>query len=238
MSDWTAPEYATLSSPWIGAGRQFPVEKVSPLGISRHYKKGEIIIQAGQSVNHLFYLKNGRVKTVSIHYSGQKKTIWYIEAGCIFGETPLFNNKPCDYYFEATADCEVVLFAKEIVLNALLVNHPEATLSVVASLARKVHFLSTQLEDCLYHKPIIRITKLIHLMSQEQKNTGNKEMMPLPVTQQDIADILGIHRVTVNQAVRFLKNEGILEAQTHHIIVKDPEKLQILTLKPDEPADR
>jgi CRP-like cAMP-binding protein len=236
MADWTSPEYAVLSSPWIGAGRQFPFEKVGHLGIFRRYMKGEQIIQAGQCVNHLFYLKSGRVKTVSIHHSGQKKTIWYIEAGCLFGETPLFNDKPCDYYFEAVVNCEVLLFTKEIVLTNLLVSCPEAALSVVASLARKVHFLSTQVEDCLYRKPVIRVAKLIYLIYQEQKRSGNKETSPLPITQEDIADVLGLHRVTVNQAVRFMKSGGILKSKTHHIVVKDLEQLHRLALEQSEPA--
>lgn len=229
MSDSTfesGTEHDVLSSPWICAGETVSWEPVLHHGVLREYRKNEVIIQAGQVMESLGYLKNGLVKTVAPETGGQEKLIWFMEAGCVLGETPLFNKKPCAYYFQAVQPSQVYWFSKQTVQSVILAKHPEITYSLLAILARKVHVLSTQVEDQVYLKPAVRVAKLIYLFYERKKTTGWKEYPSLPVTQEDIANLLGLHRVTVNQVLQTLRSCGILADQTHRIIVRDPEMLK------------
>ena len=218
--------YDMLSSPWICAGEAVSWEGVLQHGVLREYRKNDIIIQAGQELEALAYLKDGVVKTVAPEESGQEKIIWYIESGCVLGETPLFNNKPCAYYFQAVEDCRVYWFSKSTVYGVILVKYPEITRSLLSIMARKVHVLSTQVEDQVFLKPMARVAKVIYLFYSKKKETGWKEYPSLPVSQEDIANLLGLHRVTVNQALQAMRNSGILENNTHRIIVRDVELLK------------
>ena len=76
-------------------------------------------------------------------------------------------------------------------------------------------------------KPLARVAKLIYLFYGNKKETGWKEYPSLPVSQEDIANLLGLHRVTVNQALQSLRTSGVLENNTHRIIVRNPELLRI-----------
>ena len=215
-----------LSSPWICSGEDVSWDGVLQFGILKEYRKNEIIIRSGQTLEALAFLKNGVVKTVAPEEGGQEKIIWFIEAGCVLGETPLLNSKPCAYYFQAVEDCQIYWFSKAVLFGVILVKYPEITKSLLSILARKVHVLSTQVEDQVFLKPMPRVAKVIYLFYWKKKETGWKEYPSLPVSQEDIANLLGLHRVTVNQVLQSMKNSGILENNTHRIIVKDLDLLK------------
>lgn len=220
----TSSEFAILSLPWIKAAAPSPWEDVLALAVRRTYRKNEFVIHSGQILEHLYYLRSGELKTLAVRSDGQQKTLWFLAAGSVFGETPLFNRKPCAYLFQAVTDCEVYMFSRET-LNGLFTRNPDVALSLITTLTRKVHILSCQIEDSLFCKPVIRVAKLIYLLYQTKQKAGSDS---LPITQEDIAAVLGLHRVTVNQSVRALKLDGILDIKNHHIVVKSVEKLQAL----------
>ncbi len=220
----STPEFALLSLPWINSPDPSPWENILELASRRNYRKNELIIRSGQILEHLYYLRNGEIKTLAVSDDGQQKTVWFLAAACLFGETPLFNRKPCAYFFQAVTDCEVYLFARET-LHELFARNPAAALSLVTTLTRKVHILSCQIEDSLFCKPVGRVAKLIYLLYQTKQKAGNNS---LPITQEDIAAVLGLHRVTVNQAIRIMKHEEILGIRNHQIFVRDVNKLSIL----------
>lgn len=219
-------KYDMMSSLWICSGEAVAWEGVLKYGVLKEYKKNEIIIQAGQTLEALAYLKNGVVKTVATEESGLEKIIWFIEAGGVMGETPLFNKKPCAYYFQAVQDCQVYWFSKAVLFTVILVKHPEIAKSLLTIMARKVHVLSTQVEDQFFLKSMARVAKLIYLFYRGNNEPSSKEHHLLHVTQEDIASLLGLHRVTVNQALQIMRSNGIIEVKKHRIIVLDLELLK------------
>lgn len=219
--DECSTKFELLGSPWIYTSPHAEWNTPAIHGIVKKFKKKEIIIHSGEQIDCIYYLNKGRIKTVATSPSGSQKILWYIEAGCIFGETAFFNQKPCDYNFLAITDCEVYIFPKDIIIQEIIPKSPDLTLSIIRTLSRKVHILSTQVEDCVFSKPLIRVAKLIYLLYQGHILIDNKETSTIPLTQEDIASTLGMHRVTVNQVLKHLKGLQALEDHTHLIIVKD-----------------
>lgn len=211
-----------LSSPWLSANSREIWEPVIGYGQRKLYKKRAAIIQPGDTLQYLYYLRAGRVRMTASDSSGHQKTMWFISDGYIFGETPLFNLKPCAYSFMAETDCETYIFNRDTLLKNIIPHHPTIVLSLLNSMARKIHVLSTQVEDLVFFKPVNRVARLIFLMHQSKETSdGKKSYAPLPVTQEEIAEILGLHRVTINNAIKQLKHQGIIETNTHQIIIKD-----------------
>jgi len=227
MKDKVNGAQELLSSPWICTGTEVCWETVLPLATLREYRKNETIIQAGQTLQALGLLKSGVAKTVAVDVTGNEKIMWFMEAVCVMGETPLINDKPCAYYFQAVERCQVYWFSKEVLFGMILPKYPEITKALLAIMARKIHILSTQTEEQAFLKPLVRVAKVIYLFYGNKKETGWKEYPLLPVSQKEIANLLGLHRVTVNQALQNLRMSGVLENNTHRIIVRDPELLRV-----------
>ena len=97
---------------------------------------------------------------------------------------------------------------------------PMIGIGIITMLSKKVHILSTQIEDFAFNKPIVRVAKLIYLLHQRNAIAEHRQTGSIPFKQEDIGSILGIHRVTVNQALKRLKHIGALE-DNNLIIVKD-----------------
>ncbi len=215
-----------LGSPWIYTVQKDGWDNALLKSTVCLYKKKDFIIQSGEIIECLYYLKKGRIKTVAVSPSGQQKIMWYINASCIFGETPFFNQKPCDYNFVAVTDCEIHILSKDILFQEVIPKYPELVISLLTTMSLKIHILSTQVEDLAFNKPIIRVAKLLYQFYQGNNLKIKKGTAVIPITQEDIAGILGIHRVTVNQIIRYLKEIQALEDNTHLIIVKNIKKLQ------------
>jgi len=215
-----------LASPWIRIDPNIDWDHILTTSNVRVCKKGDVIINAGDSIESLYFLKSGRIKTIAISSSGNQKIMWYIDHDCFFGETPFFNHKTCDYIFVADTECEIYIFPREIVQKEIIPNHSDITLSIIETLARKVHILSTQVEDFTFSKAIIRIAKVIYFLYEGYALKEKKVPMKIPLTQEIIAEMVGIHRVTVNQVLKQFKSQQILEEHSHLIIIKNLEKLK------------
>ena len=71
---------------------------------------------------------------------------------------------------------------------------------------------------------VVNVSKFILQLYREH---GNKLTFNIVYNQQDIADILGVHRTTVARAIRKLKEEGILtKIARYEVIIKDIEMLK------------
>lgn len=203
-----------LCSPWIDSiNTQW--EDVLCLGKRQDLKKGTVIINDGQYINNIYYLRRGEVKMSALNAEGMEKIIWYIQNGSLFGETPFFDKKPCYNVFTSTQDCEVYLFSRECIFNEIIPKYPELAINMLESFANKVRVLSTQVKDITLRRPVTRVCKMLYYLSGPNKKEIFKPQERVKcmkkITQQDLASFIGVHRVTLNNVIADLKDEGIVE---------------------------
>jgi len=220
------------ASPWISSsGREW--EPVLYLANKKEYGKYAIIIDIGDEVNHLYYLKKGQIKMTALSKSGIEQTIWHIDAPNVFGEVPFFHRQPCKFQILATTSCEVYSFNREFVLSELA-NHPQFVNYVLKVLAQKVRILSSRIEDLIFANPVARIAKLLLLLAyQKGAIKGNSCSVELPLTHQELANLTGLHRVTVTNALNKLCDNGTVLKNKDNILIKDLNGLRLLTEQGD-----
>jgi len=80
-----------------------------------------------------------------------------------------------------------------------------------------IHYLSlTSLRDDVGIKMLV--TFFLQLYFEKNKN-NDSNILNVNYTQQDIADILGVHRTTIARALHTLKMMNILEYKSRHEII-------------------
>lgn len=206
-------------SPWLEAS-YFPWEQVLHLGSKKRYTKNCVILGNGEFVKELHYLHRGKVKLVSVNSQGEEKILWYISSGSIFGEVPFVDRNKSYSYFISEEDCIVYTFTRRIVMEKILPNYPDIMMNTLETLTKKVRILTSQINDLTLNTPKIRTYKMLyHLFS----TNNNSELC---ITQQELANLLGIHRVTLNQILVHLKKQGIIQ--------QDSRKKRIIVDKPSE----
>jgi CRP-like cAMP-binding protein len=118
-----------------------------------------------------------------------------------------------------------VLFEKE--LERIFMSNPEAYKYIAHSMARKFRILMMQFCGLLFKDSLGRLCDvLLRLYCQQEKVLENGHIIDIPLTHENIAQLIGCDRVTVTKGLNRLKKEGIIEISQKKILIKKIEKLE------------
>lgn len=193
-----------LWSPWLRPTNS-PWKEILHLGVKKRFKKNSIILGNGQPVNDLYYLHAGEIKLSSVSANGEEKPIWYICSGNIFGEVPYFDKVDCYSVFTSLTDCIIYTFNRQLLTETIIPQYPHIVMNIFETMANKLRIVSSQINDLSLNPPKIRVYKLIYSLALDPNNNI------IHNSQQELADLLGIHRVTLNRILVDLKIKGILQ---------------------------
>jgi CRP-like cAMP-binding protein len=187
-------------------------QAVLHLGKKRRYKKDNLIIGNGELIDQLYYLHSGRVRLSKVMPDGSEKIVWYLDSGNLFGEIAFWDKKPLEGIFVAMEDCLVVAFSRECIRREIMPGHLNLVENMLEGLAHKARVVATQASDITSLKS--RLCKLlIYMVERETEGIpSGKVVCKRSLSQQELAGLLGIHRVTLNHMIAQLKKEGMIEA--------------------------
>jgi CRP-like cAMP-binding protein len=190
-------------------------EKVLHMGVHSSFPKGSRIFDLDDIINGIFYIQKGSVEINLFTIQGPEKVLFIVGKHCIFGEVSGFmDGDSGDATARARTDCELYFFKKEIIEGIIAREHPELLLELVQSLAYKIRMYTVLLKDDLISNQFIRVCKmLVYLLRYQEVDIapGQKAITIQPdITQNDMARLMGIHRVTVTKAASRLKTLGVI----------------------------
>ncbi len=199
-------------SPWISFKDQEieVIEQIKEMGLSKQFKEDGIIINSGEYINGLFLLVSGKVIGSVLSSSGTEKTIFILEPFCFFGETLFFNNSPSNAEIKALKNSEIVFLNSEII-NILESTNKVFIKMLLKSFARKAQLYLEQIKDALYLSPEEKVYKMLSYLAMNDKYYFNNKNTKLKITQEQLANLCGMHRVTVARVCNRLKSKGIIE---------------------------
>lgn len=207
-------------------------EQVLHLGQRRRYSKNTIIGGNGERVDCLQYLYRGRLKLSRINAEGNEKILFYIEKGNLFGEVPFWSGNPMDSTFTAVDNCEVYAFSRCCITEKIMRSYPEMVINLLEGMADKAHVISGQAADLA--SLLSRVSKVLIYVSEREavSLTDTKVVYAKGISQQELASILGVHRVTLNHTIAYLKRQGIIEEMTKTaLVILDYDRLLELAKK-------
>ena len=166
---------------------------------------------------------------------GREKIIFYLQAGAIVGEAPFFDKLPALSSIVAGTNCVLYAFNRETVIQQILPNYPSLTLSLLQSLACKVRMLSNQSVELSLKELPARICRFLYMRIPTDTSGQTDRWVQPALNQQELASLLGVHRVTLNKALRELEKEGILGPYSkNEVCILDRERLKALSRSLDE----
>lgn len=185
------------------------------LGIRRVFPKGSEIIDLVTPVNGVYFVWEGSVEVPLYTEHGPEKVLFYVGPGCIFGEVSCFVGGETDEAsVRARTDCVLYFFSRETLEGVIASQHPQLLIELIRASAYKIRMFSVLLRDSLNSDNFLRVCKmLVYLVRFKELEIapGQKQVSLQPeMTQQDLARLMGLHRVTVTKALSRLKSLGIL----------------------------
>ncbi|HOC45800.1 MAG: Crp/Fnr family transcriptional regulator [Syntrophorhabdaceae bacterium] len=193
----------------------------------RHYPPGGLIYVQGEESRPYFYLiEQGKVKISLLSHDGSEKIIVIQEKNTLFGYAATFDGHP--YFHTATAmeDTELRVVPLDPFLR-LIEKHPNVAFLVIAAFARVTRMLVLQIEDFSFLDAEKRVAHMIYKLACEVgRKTPKGLLIAKKVTQEDLASLAGLSRVSVSLALNHFEDLDILRKKRNMIEVFDIEKLK------------
>ena len=203
---------------------QFPIfenlcpgwENITNLGIRRVFPKNTQIFDITNPINGIYYIKQGSVEIILNTHRGPEKVLYYAGSGSIFGEVSCFViGNSGEAHVRARNNCECYFFSKDTIEGIIAIQHPLLLLELITMEAYKIRMYGILLKDSLINDNFIRVCKmLIYLVQYKNSPIDENQLivnLSIDLTQNDIARLMGVHRVTISKAVSRLKKLGIIK---------------------------
>jgi CRP/FNR family transcriptional regulator len=202
---------------------------LAPLCALSAYEKGATIFAEGEPADRIHFLFLGRVKIVK---AGRDRDliIEILGPGEPVGAVAVFENRPFPATAVALEPCGVMSIP-EREFFAVIERRPEITRRLLAGLTLRLMNVNRRLAD-MTGSVEYRIARLFTTLAER---TGRREdrgtFIPLPLSRQDIADLVG---TTIETAIRVMsrwQKENLVETEKAGFWIRDAAALREIAPK-------
>ncbi len=170
--------------------------------------KGYVLLEYMRDNKFIYYLHKGEVSCKYLYLDGQENLITKINAPALIGDATFFIDKTqliASLHLET--DCVIYAFSEEWVYTKLLIEYPELTLSLLRNISLKT-------VDLIKQKVLVKSNNIpaviCRFLQFHIKQEGAMIFANPNLNQQELANFLNIHRVSLNKALRKLELDGII----------------------------
>lgn len=194
------------------------LERLTRHAVQRRIHRGDVLFDEGEQASELFIVASGRVAIANKSPDGRESVVALMEAGDLFGEMPLFDGQGRSAEARALTTAEVVA-VPYAPIKTLYDEKPELLWGVVGMLARRLRATDKALADSVFLDVTGRTAKRLLEMA------GDADEFVLPVTQEELAGMVGASRERVNKAIASFIRLGWIEQGDRKYIITDREQL-------------
>jgi len=193
---------------------------------SETLKKGEVLFQEADQGDQLYLITDGKIKLSHTSGDGRESLFTVLGPGDMFGELSVFDPGPRTSTAIAVTDVEV-LGLKHDVLKPWLTQRPEVAQSLLQALANRLRRNSETMSDLVFADVPGRVAKvLIQLNEKFGANSASGRLVAHDLTQEEIAQLVGASRETVNKALADFVTRGWIRLETRSVLILDVTRLQ------------
>jgi CRP-like cAMP-binding protein len=188
--------------------------KLASLARPQRCSRNHVIFREGDEASELYVVRSGRIAIAKQSPDGRESLVALMEAGDLFGEMALFDEEPRSAQARALEASELlaVPFAP---IRAMFRERPELLWEVVALLARRLRTTDAALADSVFLDVTGRTAKRLLELA------GDADEFTLPITQEELAGLVGASRERVNKAISAFVRLGWLEQSDRRYRIAD-----------------
>lgn len=200
---------------------------------ARTYKPNQVIVKAGGPNTKGYLVLQGVVKCVTYDRKGTERRLVSAQSGDIFPTIWLSHQEsPVQFTYTAYDTVEVAILERKEFF-AFLHKHPDILTELFTKLEMRVHYAKRRVEILIQERADDKfIIFLKYLADRNGQPTEKKSIVYIPtvMTQQEIADALGVSRETVSALFSDMYKKKIIlkpEGRSFYIDVTKLKKLKL-----------
>ena len=192
----------------------------------RTFARGEVLVHEGDPSDSLHLVASGRVAVRVSTARGDSATLNVLGSGDYFGELSLLDGwTPTRSASIVALEAVETLSLSASAFRELRGRHRAAEQLVMTLMARRIEHLSERLLEAMYDGLDTRVHRRLSELSQTYAGS-NGGCITIPLTQENIAELVGGTRPSVNQILKRLAAAGVVELGRGRITVLDTAALQ------------
>jgi CRP/FNR family transcriptional regulator len=187
--------------------------------------RGDRLFDEGDAGDRLYVVLEGKIKLTRAASDGRENLLSVLGPGEMFGELSLFDPRPRTASAVAITDARLAALAHADLLN-WLTGRPDVALHLLRALARRLRRANDVMADLVFTDVPGRVAKaLLDLADRfgEQQEDGLQVHHDL--TQEELAQLVGASRETVNKALADFATRGWLQLSAKSVLLIDPDRL-------------
>jgi CRP-like cAMP-binding protein len=176
-------------------------------------QRNDVIFAENEPADALYVVDSGRIAILKRSVDGRESVVALMEDGDLFGDMGLFDDQGRSAEARALEASTLVQVPYPAVRHALEAR-PEVLWSVVALLSRRLRVTDAALADTMFLDVTGRTAKRLLELA------GDADEFVLPVTQEELAGMVGASRERVNKAIAaFIRLEWLEQVDRRYRIV-------------------
>ncbi|MEX3504070.1 CRP-like cAMP-activated global transcriptional regulator GlxR [Corynebacterium sp. LK2510] len=189
------------------------------------FPRGTTIFDEGEPGDRLYIITEGKVKLAHHAPDGRENLLSVMGPSDMFGELSIFDPGPRTSSAVCVTEVTAATMNSET-LRVWIEDHPEIAQQLLRVLARRLRRTNASLADLIFTDVPGRVAKtLLQLANRFGSQEGGALRVNHDLTQEEIAQLVGASRETVNKALATFAQRGWIRLEGKSVLIVDTEHL-------------
>jgi CRP-like cAMP-binding protein len=187
--------------------------------------RGRVIFNEGEPGDSMYIVMTGKIKLSRRAPDGRENVLAVMGPSDQFGELSVFDPGPRTATATAVTAGTLLGLGHDD-LQPLLTQRPEVAVRLLAALARRLRRTNEAMADLVFSDVPGRVAKaLLDLAKRFGVETEEGLRVTHDLTQEELAQLVGASRETVNKALADFASRGFLRLEGRAVVILDLERL-------------
>lgn len=229
----SVPESAILTATIPGINQMWA--QLLFLAARQEHARGTYLYLYDDPEHSFYFLEKGRVTILHGATNGQVQNMLYMQPGTLLNVAHAlgsamtrFLDSGCQFF--CLTDVVLWKFPGSLLHDQDFIrSHPAFIENLMSSIGLKLLLMHNTLSNSGTGNTLSKLCRFCLNMSQASVNA--RELSP-GISQTELANLLGVHRISLLRVIQKLKRDGVLQELTRdRLVIKDLEKLRSLAMQ-------
>jgi CRP/FNR family cyclic AMP-dependent transcriptional regulator len=187
--------------------------------------RGELLFHEGDPGDSLYVVLRGKIKLGRTSGDGRENLVAVLGPGEMFGELSLFDPGPRSAGATALVDSTLLGLSSDE-LTPWLATRPDVARALLRAIARRLRRTNDSMSDLVFSDVPGRVAKaLLDLSARFGTPAEDGIHVAHDMTQEELAQLVGASRETVNKALADFAGRGWLRLEARAVVLTNVERL-------------
>jgi CRP/FNR family transcriptional regulator, cyclic AMP receptor protein len=188
--------------------------------------RGTTLFQEGEPGDSLYIVLEGKVKLGRRSSDGRENLVAVMGPADQFGELSLFDPGPRTATAVVVTDARLARLPKQA-LQTWVQERPQIAIQLLHVIARRLRRTNTMLADLIFVDVPGRVAKQLLLLAQKFGSVDSGQLrVTHDLTQEELAQLVGASRETVNKALADFASRGWLRLEPRSVVIMEVDRLR------------